>query len=110
MERFTVGTVVITQFPFSDLRTQKYRPAIVLAIGDFEDLVMCQVTSFKDGSTNVIELNHSSFEVGSLKKVSYARPDKLFTGDPKLVLGVAGKLTSGSLSKVKSKLRQIFDL
>jgi hypothetical protein len=41
----STGSVVLVPFPFSDLSQAKLRPAVVLASGDRNDWVLCQVTS-----------------------------------------------------------------
>lgn len=111
MERLRVGTVVITPFPFSDLRSRKVRPAIVLAIGDFGDLILCQITSLKGSSKNTVELTSDSFSVGGVnKEISFARPDKLFTADPGVIRGITGRINKDATSEIKSTLRRVFDL
>lgn len=111
MERLTVGSVVITPFPFSDLKTHKVRPAIILAIGDFGDLVLCQITSLKGNSKNIVALTSDSFSIGGVnKEVSFARPDKLFTADPAVIRGVAGRINKNTASEIKHVLKQVFDL
>ena len=45
MGRFVVGDIVVVSFPFSDLSGQKLRPALVLAHGEFDNLILCQITS-----------------------------------------------------------------
>jgi mRNA interferase MazF len=110
LERFVTGEVVVIVFPYSDLKTYKKRPAVVLAQGDFGDVVVCQITSFKDTSLNSVELNKGSFLEGSLPTKSYARPDKLFTADLTLVNKRIGKLNVSSIGKIKEKLTSIFEL
>ena len=39
------GSVVFARFPFSDLSSSKFRPAVVLAFADRDDWILCQVTS-----------------------------------------------------------------
>lgn len=47
MARFVKGDVVVIPFPFSDLTQSKRRPAIVIAVLDGDDLILCQITSQK---------------------------------------------------------------
>lgn len=111
MERFNVGEVVITPFPFSDLSSKKVRPAIVLAIGDRDDLILCQITSKVNNANNYLELTSVSFAVGKLNQpVSYARPDKLFTCDPKMIIGKTGNLRLSTLKEIRKILIRVFDL
>lgn len=45
MVTFTAGSVVLVQFPFSDLSRSKLRPAIVIANVEHGDWILCQITS-----------------------------------------------------------------
>jgi mRNA interferase MazF len=46
------------------------------------------------------EINDSSFESGSLRMVSYARPGKLFTGNDSLIVASVGKLRTEVLKQI----------
>jgi len=81
MEKLTAGTVVLVTFPFSDLKGQKVRPALVLACAEFDNLILCQITSKTYTSKITIKLTNHDFESGNLPVTSYVRPDKLFTAD-----------------------------
>ena len=85
-------SVVLVQFPFSDLSETKLRPAIVLASVGRGDFILCQVTSNPYGDANAIELDNASFVTGSLQVISYARPGKLFTANRNLILSQVGNL------------------
>jgi len=67
---------VLVRFPFSDLSSSKLRPAVVLAFTGRDDWILCQVTSNPYSDSTALRINESDFEIGSLKKVSYARPCK----------------------------------
>jgi mRNA interferase MazF len=79
-------------FPFSDLSASKLRPVVVLAEVSRDDFVLCQVTSNPYADPDAIELTDSSFETGSLRKTSYARPGKLFTANADLFESTVGEL------------------
>lgn len=78
MGTLAAGSVVLIPFPFSDLSRTKLRPAVILASIDKGDCILCQVTS-QPHDAFAIELNQRDFAEGSLQRVSYARPGKLFT-------------------------------
>ena len=75
------GSVILIRFPFSDLSSAKLRPAVVLASVGRDDRILCQVTSNPYADPTAVEINEKDFETGSLKRVSYARPGKLFTAN-----------------------------
>lgn len=92
MDTPAAGSVVLVPFPFSDLSESKLRPAVVLAEISRQDFVCCQVTSNPYADPNAVELTEESFSEGSLERVSYARPGKLFTANLQLFEGMVGVL------------------
>ena len=83
-----VGAVVLIPFPFSDLSGAKKRPALVLADVGRGDWVCAQITSNPYGDVAAIELAEDDCVDGSLARVSYIRPGKLFTAHESLSLRV----------------------
>lgn len=106
MGKFVVGDVVIVTFPFSDLSGKKLRPALVVAQAEFDNLILCQITSKSYTSKRATSISMEDFSEGGLPISSYARPDKLFTAESVIVKRVAGRLSSKLL---KILLRQIKD-
>ena len=94
------GTVVLVQFPFSDLSRTKLRPAVVLADAGRDDRILCQVTSKPYGDVNVIKLDQDAFATSSLRVVSYARPGKLFTANLELVAANVGAFEPTVLNRI----------
>ena len=45
MSALAAGQLIIVPFPFSDLRAQKYRPALILADAGRGDWIRCQISS-----------------------------------------------------------------
>lgn len=108
MEKFTIGTVVLVSFPFSNLKGQKIRPALVLACVEFNNLILCQITSKPYSSKTAIRLELSDFSKGELPVVSFVRPDKLFTADSTIVKKIAGKVTKNKKQEIIKIVRDIF--
>jgi len=98
----TAGEVIILEFPFSDLKGSKVRPAVVVASVANGDFIACQVTSNSAADSRAIELENSSFTVGGLKLLSFARPCKLFTAHESIVVKVVGRLTDSMKDRVRS--------
>ena len=103
MEGLVKGDVVVLPFPFSDLSSNKRRPALVIADGEYGDVILCQITSKAKKGIETVELNIKDFEEGTLKITSYVRSRKIFTADLGLVLYKAGKIK-------KEKIRGIEDV
>jgi mRNA interferase MazF len=81
MESLSIGQVVLATFPFSDLSSSKLRPCLVLGIADFNDVLLCQITSKQYGSKKAVRLVKSDFSEGSIVVDSFIRPDKIATLD-----------------------------
>ncbi len=96
----TAGSVVLVPFPFTDLSDSKLRPAIVLAFVDRDDWILCQVTSKSYSDRRAVEIVDSSFSVGSLHLISYARPGKLFTAHASLIRREVGILHQAALGSI----------
>ncbi|MBU3978868.1 type II toxin-antitoxin system PemK/MazF family toxin [Patescibacteria group bacterium] len=108
MEKFEVGDIVLVLFPFSNLKGQKLRPALILAKAEFNNLILCQITSKPYTSRLAIKLTKADFVHGGLPIISYIRPDKLFTADKSIIYKTAGTLTIKKKRFVLSITRKIF--
>jgi mRNA interferase MazF len=96
----STGSVVLVTFPFSDLSQTKLRPAVVLARVSRSDWILCQITSNSYSDSRAIEITDGSFNSGSLRLISYARPGKLFTGNDRLVVASVGQLRAEVFKEV----------
>ena len=110
MGKFTVGSVVLVTFPFSNLKGQKIRPALVLANVEFSNLILCQITSKPYTSKIAICIKAQDFTAGNLPVISYVRPDKLFTADTTIIKKVVGILTPKAKTKILQSVHKLFPL
>jgi mRNA interferase MazF len=76
----------------------------VLARVSRGDYVLCQVTSNPYADPKAVELTEESFREGSLQRVSYARPGKLFTANADLFEGQVGLLSEEVRSEIVSEV------
>jgi mRNA interferase MazF len=95
-----VGAIVLVRFPFSDLSATKLRPAVVLADAGRDDRVLCQVTSRPYGDDRAISIDEADLATGTLHKVSFARPAKLFAANETLMAGIVASLTPEATKRV----------
>lgn len=100
----------MVRFPFSDMTSRKYRPALVVGRAEFNDIIVSQITSSDYGKRNIVGITGQDFLSGSLPTDSYVRPDKLFTLSHKLVVRKLGKLRKTKIGEVKKILAQVFEL
>ena len=108
MEKFEIGDVVLVLFPFSNLKWQKFRPALVLAHSEFNNVILCQITSKPYSSKTAIKLESSEFEKGNLPITSYIRPDKLFTAESSIIEKLSGKINKKKRTQVLRAVQKLF--
>jgi mRNA interferase MazF len=103
------GTIVIINFPFSDLSNAKKRPALVIAGWKSNDVILCQITSIANKDEFAVELTDNDFISGSLVKKSYIRPNKLFTADKATFLDNAGCIFPEKIKDVTDAISRLLD-
>lgn len=86
MGRFVKGDIVVIPFPFSDLSASKNRPALVLADLPGNDVILCQITSQNKKDNLAVPLTPADLKTGTLIKLSYIRPNKIFTANESIVI------------------------
>ncbi len=107
MEGLVKGDVIVLPFPFSDFSASKRRPAIVIAEGEYGDVILCQITSKPKKGAETVELKDKDFQNGKLKITSYVRPRKIFTADLGLILYRAGKIKKEKAQEVEDVICRI---
>ena len=98
------GDVVLVPFPFSDLSQSKLRPAVVLADVLRGDFILCQVTSTPYGDRIAVPLAEEGFLAGSLRRMSYARPVKLFTANRALIVATVATLRAEAVGEITGRI------
>jgi mRNA interferase MazF len=109
MAKFVKGEVVVIPFPFSDLSQSKRRPALVLALVDGDDAILCHITSKNIGDRYSIPIEDGNFESGGLKQPSNIRPNRLFTADTHIILYRIGTIKQDKLNHIVSKVVDIIE-
>ena len=109
MAKFVKGDIVVVPFPFSDLSANKKRPALVLADLAGDDIVLCQITSQNTRDTYAIALTDTDMINGSLKQMSYIRPNRIFTADKNIILYKIGSLNATKAQSVRDKIVMLLD-
>ena len=109
MAAFGRTSVVLVDFPFSDLSDTKMRPAVVLAEAGRGDLILCQITSNAFADAKAIEITNTDFARGSLRRTSFARPNKIFTGHESLINRRVGILKEEFLEKIIESVTDILN-
>ncbi|HHH46316.1 MAG TPA: MazF family transcriptional regulator [Thiotrichales bacterium] len=107
MGPLAVSEVVLVPFPFSDLSASKLRPALLLAYAGREDWLCLQITSRPYADPFAIEITPDDFVHGSLQRVSYIRPGKVFTAHQSLFQGSVGRINPDRLEQVRSRVVEL---
>ncbi len=107
METFERASIVLIHFPFSDLSQTKLRPALVLSQTTKEDRILCQITSNSNVDEKAVEIHPDDFVEGSLRHISYARPNKIFTGHESLILKRVGVLSDEKYTQIIESVIEI---
>jgi mRNA interferase MazF len=88
--------IVLLSFPFSDLKTQKVRPAIIISNDNynkkFEDVIPIPMTSNLDIRDYAILISNKDLESGELIKDSKVKVDRIFSVSKNLIQLKIGKV------------------
>jgi mRNA interferase MazF len=112
---FKRNTVVLTPFPFTDLSSQKLRPAVIISAENKKtrDVIVAFITTQKTKATNmVVEINQNDkdFVKTGLKADSVICVDKIATLDKKIILGELGELSKKHADQIDLKLKKVLNL
>ncbi len=107
MEKFVKGDIVVTPFPFSDLKSSVKRPALVMANLKGNDLILCQITSKDHPDPYQISLNKEDISHGKLIVNSFIKPSILFTLRDSIILYGLGKVNKNKIKEVEDKICEI---
>jgi len=104
-----VGTVILINFPFANLKAYKKRPAVVVAHGSLDTIILCQITSHELPGVPGIELGKEDFLEGGLSLTSYVRPDKLITVDGLAGQNYLGQLRPATAKALRHQVAELFE-
>ena len=110
---FQRGDVVLVPFPFTDLRSQKVRPAVVVSSSEYHasepDLILGAITTNLSAAMSAVDYVLREWQVANLRYPSAFKP-LLFTLEPAHVLHQIGQLTAHDLTEVDTRLRRALAL
>lgn len=91
------GDVVLTRFPFTDLKGSRLRPAVVVSQGEIgQDVVLVAISSVVRGSLAptdcLIETTHPEFPMTGLQVTSVIRAHKLAAVERSVIVRRLGRL------------------
>ena len=104
MEGFVKGDIIVIEFPFSDLKNVKRRPALVVKIPKGKDMIVAQITGSSYELSVEIAIHGSDFKQGSLKRDSFVRIDKIASIEKSLIKYKIGSLKQDKLNYIIDKI------
>jgi len=111
---FEQGEIVIVPIPFTNLTSNKRRPALVISVKDYnyktDDLIVMAITSNLTDKEYCININNYDMETGDLLTDSQIRVDKIYTLSQSIVLKSIGKVNFGILEVLNSKFNEIINV
>ncbi|MEK7250285.1 MAG: type II toxin-antitoxin system PemK/MazF family toxin [Bacteroidota bacterium] len=110
------GTIVLTEFPYTDLSASKRRPAVIVSRvhNSSEDVVVAFISSVvpvhPKPTEYVLTRQVSGFEQTGLTRDSVLRMDKLVTLSPSIFTGELGDVTEEMQVEIDGRLIIALDL
>ncbi len=110
------GSIVLVEFPYSDLSSSKIRPAVVIsnAVSTHGELTVIFITSVLTSEANLtdvlIDPKSPVYADSGLRKPSLVRCSKIATIHRSLVEGILGQIPKEGMKSIESGLRHAFGL
>jgi len=112
--RLAQGDVVLITFPFTDLSSQKLRPAVIVGRVAGSDVIVAFITSQPRGAASPAECpldpDNPEFGPTGLRVASRICLDKLATLHRSLVRRRLGRVGPGTEAGIAAGLRYVFGL
>lgn len=107
MENLDFGTIVLLKFPFTDGKTFKKRPALVINDSGDGDIIVCRITSQIYTTKNDIFVE--DWQNCGLKLPSVIRVHKLATLEKNLTEITMGYINFSTKEKVKNSILKLIE-
>lgn len=104
-----IGTVFLYEFPFTDFKRRKKRPALVVGHSSLNSLIICSISSQNLPNVKSVAIEKKDFCKGQLPKKSYARFDKLLTTEQKFLEALVGQLNDTKTQQIRKEIAAIFE-
>jgi mRNA interferase MazF len=107
MDKLNFGDVVLLKFPFTDGKSYKRRPALIINDYDDGDMIVCRITSKICETPNDVNIN--DWEKSGLRLPSVIRVHKLATLEKDLVEVKMGQIDNSTKEKVRIIIAKLTD-
>ena len=113
---YSRGTIILIPFPFTDLSSQRIRPALIISNNERrgDDIIVVFISSVLSQTPRTADVvileSHSSFSETGLKVSSVVRCDKIATLDKHIVIGELGTLSKTLQHEIDQRLKYVLGL
>jgi len=112
-QKYDPGTVVLVRFPFSDLKSSKVRPALVLS-SKGEDVIILgifsKVPDQQHESWIKLDEQREAFTQTGLKKTSIIKTEKITVIHESLIRKQLGSIPDNLMQQIKKTLRETLQI
>ncbi|MEK6973137.1 MAG: type II toxin-antitoxin system PemK/MazF family toxin [archaeon] len=102
-------SVILTRFPFTNLRDYKIRPAVIVSNEKYNkshsDFIICPITTKQTMADFEILIDKGNFS-GYLEEISFIRTDVIATIDKELSIKEIGQISESLFEKLLIKLQK----
>ena len=105
------GDIVLLPFPFTDFRTRKVRPAVVVGVtkDKYKDVIVSAISSVLPDKLTANEILLSANVVNNLRTHSIIKVDRLVTMKQEDIILTLGKLSPKELKLFKKTFKMLVD-
>jgi mRNA interferase MazF len=105
MDRLNFGEIVLLKFPFTDGKTFKKRPALIINDFDDGDIIVCRITSQIYMSKNDVFID--DWQKSGLKLPSVIRIHKLATLEKDMIEIIMGQIDEETKNKIRTIISKL---
>lgn len=98
------GEIILIRFPFTDLSSNKVRPALIISAKDDQDILVAPISTTVNMGRDDLPINKKDFIGKPLPIASCLRYKKLFTLNRKLILKNVSAVSVATFKKIQQKI------
>ena len=111
---YNQGDILLIPIPFSDLKTSKKRPVLVLSNSDYnsnnQDIVVAAITSNLEQKEYAVTIASDNLDEGELKYESVIRADKIYSLSQAIILKKFGTVKNEVMKLTISEINRLINL
>lgn len=105
------GLIILTPFPFSDQKSAKLRPALVISSSKFntksKDIWVTAISSKEGNDEFKIHLNQKDLVLGTLNRSSFIKFTAITTTEKTSIRKIVGQVNAIKIAEVVEKMARI---